>query len=187
MAQAYLFVITLCALISTAELVVSDTLIENEQSRTLKSINPERLRQMFKQSQILAIEGMYEARALEALRRPEDYNEYRYSDDDDIVLKNDTIKDHAQIHQSNDARQSALFSNFRPPTMAALPNLGTNPFSNNLFKTSPQLPKLPTFALPTPSQLTPPKPPKTSILGNNGGYTTLTNDNVVVVNVLSNN
>lgn len=186
MAQAYLIALALC-LIMTVELVVSSSLVKHEHSRNLESINLERLRQMFKESQDLALEGMYEARAQEAFRRPDVYD-YRYLNDNDTeVVRNATIKNHVESHQGNDARQTSLFSNLRPPTMPTLPNLGTNPFSNNLLGTPPQLPKLPTFSLPNPSQLTPPRPPKTSIMGNNGGYTSLTNDNVVVVNVLSNN
>lgn len=66
----------------------------------------------------------------------------------------------------------------------------SNPLAmNSLFQapkipTMPTLPALPTFSLSTPK---PTLRAKSSIIGNNGGPMSLTNDNVVVVNVLSNN
>ena len=87
----------------------------------------------------------------------------------------------------SDARQSSLFSGLKSPFNPTFPtSLGANPLMNNLLHppSFPTLPSLPTFPQATPK---PPRPPKSSVIGNNGGSMALTNDNVVVVNVLSNN
>lgn len=88
---------------------------------------------------------------------------------------------HHDVHAKSDARQSSLFSSFRP----SFPTLGsTNPLMGSFLR-PPSLPTLPTMAtFPTPYQ-PPPRQPKTSVIGNSGGPMALTNDNVVVVNVLS--
>lgn len=93
------------------------------------------------------------------------------------------------LASQNEARQSGLFSGFMPNIMATNPLqqpsfglTGTNPLfegMGNLLKQT----KNP-FAPATPK---PAPPPRSSLIGNNGGSTALTNDNVVVVNVLSYN
>lgn len=101
---------------------------------------------------------------------------------------------------NTNSRQSNIFSGFTFPGAATFPNpllggaggLNSNPFLTNLMRSPtlptlpglPTLPPLPKFPLATPK---PPRPPKSSVIGNNGGTMALTNDNVVVVNVLSNN
>lgn len=104
----------------------------------------------------------------------------------------------------SDARQASIFSGLHmpgsSPFLLGQQNLfQQNPLAaNNLFQqpklpnlaTFPTLPKMPTLppllSLPTVSMKPPPKP-KMSVIGNDGGPMSLSNDNVVVVNVLSNN
>lgn len=99
--------------------------------------------------------------------------------------------------ERNDARQTNLFSTFNHPPGG---HLGTFPVGQGLFSISsptlarlpamPTMPTMPTLStMPTLPIITPrpAKPAKSSVIGNNGGAMALTNDNVVVVNVLSNN
>lgn len=103
------------------------------------------------------------------------------NEDESTVKKN--IENNHDHYLHNDARQSSLFSAFRPPSLIS--PLGTTIPMNNLFR-PPTLPSLPTLQLPRPAPR-PPSPPKTSVIGNSGGPMALTNDNVIVVNVLSGN
>lgn len=112
--------------------------------------------------------------------------------EEDIVVEQVQGTRDGTSHADSNARQSSLFSGFKLPSSPAFANTfsGASPFLSNLAQppTLPTLPKLPT--LPTLPVITPkpPKPPKSSIISNNnGGPMALTNDNVVVVNVLSNN
>lgn len=115
--------------------------------------------------------------------------------DDDIVVEERPNSQNGNLHSDSHARQSSLFSGFNFPANPALGTglSGSNPFLSRLAQppslpslpSLPALPSLPTFPLVTPK---PAKPPKSSIISNNnGGPMALTNDNVVVVNVLSNN
>lgn len=115
--------------------------------------------------------------------------------DDDIVVEERPNPQGSNLHSDSYARQSSLFSGFNFPANPALGAglAGSNPFLSRLAQppsfpilpSLPTLPALPTFPLVTPK---PPKPAKSSIISNtNGGPMALTNDNVVVVNVLSNN
>lgn len=113
--------------------------------------------------------------------------------DDD--KEEDSIAEQLVKHPSDNVKsetRQSLFSPLRFPAMnPTLSNSGyaTNPFMNNIlhpptlqsFSTLPALPSLPVL---TPQSH---RPPKTSIIGNGGGPMALTNDNVVVVNVLSGN
>lgn len=94
------------------------------------------------------------------------------SDVDEQAEKSSSI-----THSKQDARQSSFFSNLKLPG---------NPVSNPIMGgfSMPTFPPMPTLPVFTPR---PPRPPKSSIIGNNGGSMALTNDNVVVVNVLSGN
>lgn len=93
----------------------------------------------------------------------------------------------------SDARQSSFLSSLHLPGSNPL---NPNPLAGGLFQapklpTIPSLPHIPTIptmpTLPAMPVMTPkPLQPKNSILGNNGGPMSLNNDNVVVVNVLSN-
>lgn len=113
---------------------------------------------------------------------------------DDIVVEEAEIGGKLSGNDTtrNDPRQSSLFSGFRPAVFPGTLGSGLNSNALNMirppsFPSLPSLPTLPTFpTLPLPTQK-PPRPPKSSIIGNNGGSMALTNDNVVVVNVLSNN
>lgn len=97
-----------------------------------------------------------------------------------------------------EARQSSFLSGLKLPGTNPL---NPNPFGGGLFHTPsfpslptmplmptvpvlPTLPPLPTLPILTPK---PPPRPKTSIIGDSAGPMSLTNDNVVVVNVLSGN
>lgn len=89
----------------------------------------------------------------------------------------------------NEARQSGLFSGFMPNLIATNP-LQQPPFS--LTGANPLLEGIGNLLKPTKNPFTsatpkPAPPPRSSLIGNNGGSTALTNDNVVVVNVLSYN
>lgn len=166
--------------------------INKEHSNIVDPTKVERLRQMFKGSYDLALEGMYEAKVLNALKGVPSASLAQIAQDHDDAIINQTPQvSHSNVGLKSDARQSSLFSSFRPPVLSGLgsstnPVLGSSPFMSNLLSRPSELPKFPAFSLigATPK---PPKPAKSSIIGNNGGTTALTNDNVVVVNVLSNN
>lgn len=98
---------------------------------------------------------------------------------------------HAAVDKS-EGRQSSLFNAFKLQTPSLLTG-ATNPLMSGFMQqpSIPALPALPSFpsfaSLAKPSTPKPYAPPKTSIIGNNGGPMAMTNDNVVVVNVFSNN
>jgi len=164
---------------------------------------------MFHQSQLQAIKDYYEQEALKTMMPPTNSNNtkgpHHYvvplvgEDTEDLLQRVNSTKVMSVIdkssdaelksnhsssgHQHSDPRQSSFFSSFRPPTLTN--PLGViNPMANLLKP--PSLPTLPTFQLPQPAY-SPPAPPRRAIIGNGGGPMALTNDNVVVVNVLSSN
>lgn len=99
------------------------------------------------------------------------------------------LSQHQNHTSHSEARQSSFLTGLHLPGTNPL---GSNPLANNLFQSAKpfQLPTMPSFPpLPSIPMMTPKPPPqpKSSIIGNNGGPMSLTNDNVVVVNVLSNN
>lgn len=119
-----------------------------------------------------------------------------YSDTSEIVVEEIKNQQEPVASSSNSqARQSGLFSGLNS-FMASNPmqqsGFGLNGLSNanpllqgvgNLLQSAQ---KFPSLTPATPSK--PPAPVKSSsLIGNNGGSTALTNDNVVVVNVLSYN
>lgn len=117
-------------------------------------------------------------------------------EDDDIDEDSVVISSHL-VHDTPHGRQSSFFQGFRPPFPNSIGgggpfgggSYGGSPFgANNGFSgmiRPPPLPPLPSF--PAFGGQQQPRPPKTSIIGNGGGPMALTNDNVVVVNVLSSN
>lgn len=187
MASLYLLAVLCSYLLASA---VESSTVSDEQYKILQPKNVDRLRQMFKDSHDLALEGMYEAKLLDTLKNSSGKPIAQVANEDDDALINLQSTDHIVSDHKNDARQASLFSNLMGPALPSLSppsfsGVSSNPFVSNILST-PQLPKLPTFTLPSPTPK-PAKPPKSSIIGNNGGTTALTNDNVVVVNVLSNN
>lgn len=109
-------------------------------------------------------------------------------DNEELITRNSN-----GTHTSNaksDARQSSLFGGL--PSSGFGNGFGSsNPLMNNLFK-PPTFPTLPPLTFPTLAPFRPfgqqtTRQPKTAIIGNGGGAMALTNDNVVVVNVLSGN
>lgn len=127
-------------------------------------------------------------------------NNLTNSDDasDDDKLSKLIHKDVNDNH--NHARQSSLFPGLVSPALGNSFGLGggnTNPLMNGALLRPPSvfgnMPSLQSFHLPAfpnnqqQQQFAPFRPPKTSVIGNGGGAMALTNDNVVVVNVLSGN
>lgn len=118
------------------------------------------------------------------------------SDEKDSPTKTTSLPsadDHTRSKMiKSDARQSSFLSGFKFPSSPLSNPLASNPFGSSPFGSNPLAPNLLSpFSLPSlptlPSAAPKPSKPKSSIIGNNGGATSLTNDNVVVVNVLSNN
>lgn len=93
-----------------------------------------------------------------------------------------------EAHLKSDARQSSLFGAF-PSTGFGNGGLGSsNPFNSGVGG----LMRPPSLSMPSMAPFRPFGPqttraPKTAIIGNGGGAMAMTNDNVVVVNVLSGN
>lgn len=177
----------------------------------------ERLRNMFRQSHKLATDGLIEFNVMRHLKdghvnpmvAQNDARESRASDSlgnlDLTTQGQDNFAAEFQGKQGetnsgsgkefslvdpqsketakSDARQSSFLSSFKFPPNPMTNPLGSNSLMPNLL-TPLALPSLPSLPIMTPR---PSRPPKSSIIGNNGGSMALTNDNVVVVNVLSNN
>lgn len=122
------------------------------------------------------------------LKSPINSDEKKIGAMEDSILKFLHIVDDKAANQTHsEARQTSLFPGFQLPTTPAFPmSMNSNPLMSGLLKppTFPHLPSLPPF----PAFSAPAAPrPKTSVIGNSGGPMALTNDNVVVVNVLSGN
>lgn len=112
--------------------------------------------------------------------------------EDDQVFLIKTNGTH-EAHLRSDARQSSLFGGF---PSGGLGNGFGNGFGNGLGSSSPfgggllrppSLSAFPTLAPFGPFGHQQTRQPKSAIIGNGGGAMALTNDNVVVVNVLSGN
>jgi hypothetical protein len=127
-------------------------------------------------------------------------NENDVNNDDNVDDKLTKSVQHDTKDLKNDARQSSLFPGVVSPAFGNSFGIGggnTNPLVNGAFlrppsafavlPTMPTMPSLHGFRLPTGQQQQAPRPPKTSVIGNGGGSMAMTNDNVVVVNVLSGN
>lgn len=206
-----IFVVS-CLLVETKPIVESSS----QGTYQVDAKDGERLRQMFQDSHKLALQGLYESNALDLIQRVSNASKNNsilsnnpllsidFGNNPDKIAKgpvgsSSTVEDqtnsnsreedriaeklkgstHNDLHLKNDARQAYLFPGLARPTF---PNAfgSTNPLMAGLPPFRPlSMPSFPTF--PTP------RPPKTSIIGNNGGAMALTNDNVVVVNVLSSN
>ena len=108
----------------------------------------------------------------------------KITDEDLLPVDSSKVKQANSTHLHNDARQASLFQGFRPFNN---PLGQTYPLGGGLVQ-SPSFPQMPSFqsfpSLPTFPRR---QQPKTSIIGGGGGPMALTNDNVVVVNVLSSN
>lgn len=167
--------------------------------------NLARLSEMLRRSRVDASKSLQEVELLRGLKRIKDDHKDN-SASNNTSPSNDTNPDssddsltsvsaHESGHSKNDARQSSLFSGLG---LGGSNSAFQNPLASGMFKpmTLPPIPTLPALSLEPPtaglpsSPLAPPppppRPPKTSILGG-GGPMALTNDNVVVVNVFSNN
>lgn len=175
--------LTLCQLVAFSAVFASPV------NKTLDSSNLARLRKMYSESSDLAHQSLHELLILKHLINESDDSNSTKLEGTDLNASILPLLENLAKH--NEARQSSLFNSFKLPASQPFANpFGTyNPLMNNLLKppslpTLPMLPTLPTFQLPSPR---PSRPPKSSIIGNNGGSMALTNDNVVVVNVLSNN
>lgn len=170
-------------------------------SGKLDERNSSRLRAMLQKSQSAATKSLQEMKLLEILgqtnnattlsRQSTSLGDVKFTGSETInsnsVADNDQlsiIPVHETGHSKNDARQSSLFSGFGLGSGGTNPAF-QNPLMSGLFKPMP-LPPIPTLPALTlrPPQL---RPPKSSIIGGGSGPMTLTNDNVVVVNVFSNN
>ena len=111
------------------------------------------------------------------------------SSTDEADDNEDSIKaksNQSDQHGKNDARQSSYFGGLGGPQRFGNTFGSTNPMMGGFLR-QPTFAALPAFPTISPFTTRPPRPPKSSIIGNNGGAMALTNDNVVVVNVLSGN
>lgn len=116
-----------------------------------------------------------------------DVNESKASEDQEVTLQPKSTH-HNNDHIKSDPRQSSLFNSYGFAPNNGFGNAFNSPNPLGGFLVArPTLPTLPQFPAFNPLVPRSTRPPKTSIIGNNGGPMALTNDNVVVVNVLSGN
>lgn len=202
------------------------SIVEDARKGELDPKEANRLRNMYASSLDLAVKGMFEANAMNAMNqlamshsqssdnsttarapatgtmvriRPyliigdhgtpsPSLNETKTSNgksEDDEIAEHLIKSGHHDTHKHNDARQSGFWPGMRPSFPGGL----GSPGYPNLMGGLPQIhpPSFPSFQMFPGGGGQSHRPPKTSVIGNSGGAMALTNDNVVVVNVLSSN
>lgn len=166
------------ALLVLAATSVGATAERAEKSRANEEPLSPRLRARLRESVATAAEGLNELLLWRHMRNKLDNHEH-------LLLSEQTAPN---AHQS--ARQSSFLSSLGlgTPSMALpmMAHMAQVPPGGFRLQTPANFafPAAPSFSLFAPK---PPPQAKSSLLSNNAGPTALTNDNIVVVNVLSNN